>query len=90
MKIPKTTKDKPYIEFIITDKNKIKLFTTSYFWGGKNKFFYCPEGIGNSCLPKQLPLFFEVLKKRETKNVSKQIEKLKKRIKEIKKLNICQ
>jgi hypothetical protein len=44
MKIPKTTIDKPYIEFRIDKKSKMKLSASSIWWGGKNASFSSSDG----------------------------------------------
>lgn len=40
MEIPKTTKDKPYIEFRFDKKGKIKLSATSIWWGKNAGFLF--------------------------------------------------
>jgi hypothetical protein len=55
MKIPKTTIEKPYIEFRFNKKGKLTLSTVSNWWGGKNSGFTCNDGsCGNTCKPKYL------------------------------------
>ncbi len=85
MKIPKTTKDKPFIEFRIDKKGKIKLSSTSSWWGGKNHSFYSSDGAeGNSCLPQYLKTYIYAFKKRKIKNVEKEIMLLQEQLKVIK------
>jgi hypothetical protein len=85
MKIPNTTEDKPYIEFRIDKKGKIKLYTTSDWWGGKNSGFISSDGTeGNTCEPKDLKAYIEAFKKRKIKNIEKEILLLQKQLEEVK------
>lgn len=83
MKIPKTTKEKPYIEFIITDKGKIKLRSTSSWWGGINSSFSTTEGEGNTCLPKDLDKYIERFKVRKIEQLEKEISNLQKQLEKL-------
>ena len=88
MKIPKTTEDKPYIEFRINKNGKIKLSATSNWWGGKNSEFHSYDGSeGNSCEPKHLEAYIETFKKRKIKNIEKEILLLQKELEKIKKIS---
>lgn len=76
--IPKTTKEKPYVEFLIKDNGKIKLSITSTWWGGINSGFHTLDGYGNSCLPEKIDLYINALKKRKIKDLDNEIKKLEK------------
>ena len=55
MKIPKTTKEEPYIEFRFSKSGKLSFEITSSWWSGINGGFISSDGSsGNSCLPKDL------------------------------------
>lgn len=84
MKIPNTTAEKPYIEFIIDKKGHIKLSTTSSWWGGKNSSFFSAKGEGNSCEPKHLKEYIEAFKKRKIKSVEREIFLLQKQVDKMK------
>jgi hypothetical protein len=74
MKIPKTTIDKPYIEFRIDKKGKIKLSASSIWWGGKNASFSSSDGTeGNTCEPKNLKSYIKAFKERKIKTIEKEI-----------------
>lgn len=77
MKLPKTTKEKPYIEFSIDKKGKMKLSASSSWWGGKNCFFWRSNDTeGNTCNPKDLEKYIDAFKKRKIKSIEKEIETL--------------
>jgi hypothetical protein len=79
MKIPKTTKDRPYIEFRFDKKGKMKLYATNKWWGGKNSGFFSTDGSeGNTCQPKHLKSYIEAFKKRKIKSIEKEILLLQK------------
>lgn len=80
MKIPKTTKDEPYIEFLFTKTGNIKLKRTSIWWGGKTHRFICSEGEGNTCYPKDLDSYISYFIKRKKKRINKEISVLKKQL----------
>ena len=81
MEIPKTTKDKPYIEFRFDKKGKIKLSATSDWWGGKNAGFSCSDGTeGNTCEPKNLKSYIKAYKYKKIKDIEKQILILQKNL----------
>jgi len=85
MKIPKTTIDKPYIEFRFSKKGKLKLTTTSTWWGGKNHRFFSSDGSeGNTCLPKDLTAYIDAFKKRKIKDIEKEIASLQNNLERIK------
>jgi len=81
MKIPKTTKAFPYIEFRINQKGKVKLSTSSLWWGGINSGFITSDGIeGNTCEPKDLDKYIKAFKKKKIKEVEKEIISLQKQL----------
>jgi hypothetical protein len=85
MKIPKTTTEKPYIEFRISSKGKIKLKATSLWWGGKSGGFSSTDGtIGNSCEPKHLEECIRAFGEGRVKEMEKQIKKLQKEFEVVK------
>ena len=74
MKIPKTTRNNPYIEFKINRNGKVKLSATSNWWGGKRAGFISSDGYeGNTCLPKDLTDYIDSFKSRKIKNIEKEI-----------------
>jgi hypothetical protein len=88
MKIPKTTEDKPYIEFRFDKKGKMKLSATNKWWGGKNSGFHSSDGSeGNTCEPKHLEAYIEAFKKRKINSIEKEIILLQKEKEKIKKIN---
>jgi hypothetical protein len=85
MKIPKTTEEKPYIEFRIDKKGKIKLSATSHWWGGKKSGFYSSNGTeGNSCEPEHLEAYIKAFKERKIKDIEKEILLLQKKLELVK------
>jgi hypothetical protein len=85
MKIPKTTKNKPYIKFLINKKGEIKLSATSDWWGGINSRFTCSNGSqGNTCKPKDLERYVKKFKEFKIKSIEKQITALQKELKVVK------
>lgn len=85
MKIPKTTPDKPYIEFRINKKGKIKLSASPSWWGGKNSGFISSGGEeGNTCEPKHLKAYIKAFKERKIKDIEKQITVLQNKLETIK------
>jgi hypothetical protein len=81
MKIPKTTKEKPYIEFRFNEKGKlVKLSATSNWWDGKNRGFYSSKYEGNACLPKDLDSYIKAYKLKKIKEIEKEIEYLKNKL----------
>lgn len=82
MKIPNTSKDKPYIEFRICGNGNIKLSASSSWWGGKNSGFVSSDGTcGNSCEPKNLNVYVKAFKNKEIKKMKDEIFELQKKIK---------
>jgi hypothetical protein len=81
IKIPKVTEDKPYIKFEINNKTgKIKLSTSSTWWGGKNSVFISSNGTsGNTCLPKDLKSYLKNFLKKQDKLLQKELKELQKR-----------
>lgn len=79
MKLPKTTKELPYIEFRFNKKGKlIKLLATNSWWGGINSVFHSSNGYeGNTCKPKDLDRYIKAYKLKKAKEVEKEIESLK-------------
>lgn len=90
MKIPNTTDEKPYIEFRIDKKGKIKLSATSSWWGGKSAGFISSDGTeGNTCEPKHLKSYIKAFKERKIKNIEKEILTLKKQLEVVKSETDC-
>lgn len=86
MKIPKITKDKPYIKFAFDKKGNLKLSTDSSWFGGKQSGFICSDGTeGNTCEPKDLNAYIKAFQKRKIKNIEQKIISLKKQLEIIKK-----
>ena len=85
MNIPKTTPEKPYIEFRVDKKGNIKLSASSSWWGGKNSGFYSSDGTeGNTCEPKHLKAYIKAFKERKIKNIEKEILSLQKKLENLK------
>lgn len=85
MKIPKTTEDKPYIEFRIDKKGKIKLSPSADWWGGKNSGFVCSDGTeGNTCKPRNLKSYLNAFKEQKIKRIEKEILTLQNKLKKVK------
>ncbi len=88
MKIPKTTPEKPYIEFRINKKGEIRLLTSDTWWGGINSGFSHSDGYeGNTCKPKDLIHYLENYKIKKLKELKKEILDLQKRIEKLNKIN---
>lgn len=78
MKIPKTTKEYPYIEFRINESGTISFEITSSCWGGIDSSFSSSNGdIGNACLPEDLKEYIFVLYNKSIEKIDKDINKLK-------------
>jgi hypothetical protein len=90
MTIPTTTKDKPFIKFLIDEKGKLSISPepTSTFWGGIHHSFIGPDGEGNTCKPEDLPKYLEAFKRKKKKRIEKEILKLQKEIKTLSKLKL--
>lgn len=87
MKIPKTTKEEPYIEFRIHKNGKITLIKTAAWYGGINYGFISSIGYsGNSCKPKYLNRYIDAFKKRKEKELEKEILKLQKQLKHLRRI----
>ena len=85
MQIPKTTKEKPYIEFRWDKDGNLHLSTTSDFWGGKDCGFISSNGTeGNSCPPKKLKRYINAYNKKRIKKIEKEIVKLQKQLELVK------
>ena len=82
IKVPKTTVEKPYIEFRFNEKGRlIKLLATDSWWGGIDSGFHSSANYeGNTCLPKNLKKYIEVFKLRKIKSLEKQIITLQKSV----------
>ena len=88
MKVPKTTEDKPLIEFRFDKKGKMKLSATNKWWGGKNFGFHSSDGSeGNTCELKYLKAYIEAFKERKIKEIEKEILLLQKELDKIKKIS---
>ena len=87
MKIPKTTKAAPYIEFRFTEKWELKLRSCSTWWGGINSGFISSDGsTGNTCYPEDLDKYIAKFKKNKADEINKEIARLQKKLEKIKKL----
>jgi hypothetical protein len=85
VKIPKTTPEKPYIEFKITKRGKLKLTPSATFWGGKNSGFVSTDGSeGNTCKPKDLKVYLNAYKERKIKIIENEILTLQKKLEKVK------
>lgn len=85
MKIPKTTPEKPYIEFRITKRGKLKLNATATWWGGKNSGFVSTDGSeGNTCKPNDLKIYLNAFKECKIKTIENEILRLQKRLEKVK------
>jgi len=85
MKIPKTTDEKPYIEFRFDKKGRLHLRATSNYWGGRYYGFSSSDGSkGNSCPPKELSSYIKTFKARKIKAIEKKIKALQSELNEIK------
>lgn len=84
-KIPKPTKDQPYIEFSFSKKGHLSLSLTNSWWGGINGGFVSSDGSsGNSCKHEvSLPRYIERFKKNKFKKIDKELERLQKERKKI-------
>lgn len=82
MKIPKTTEEKPYIEFRFNKKCKlIKLIATNTWWGGIKCGFHSSAGYeGNTCKPKDLDRYIKAYRLRKIKKIENEIKALEKKL----------
>ena len=90
MKIPKTTKEEPYIEFRFSKEGKLSFKISNNYWSGINGGFISSDGSGgNTCLPKDLEKYIERYKKNKVKEIDEEIKNLQKKKEQvIKKLNL--
>ena len=80
MKIPKTTKEEPYIQFSFSKKGKLSFEITSNWWGGINGGFISSDGYsGNTCLPKDLEKYIKRYKLKQIKEIDDEIKELNKK-----------
>jgi hypothetical protein len=79
MRIPKTTPDKPYIEFRVYKNGKVKLSATSSYWCG-NKFICNDGSTGSTCKPSLLTASVNEFKQKLIKDIEKEISSLQKEI----------
>lgn len=87
MEIPKTTKNKPYVEFRFYKNGKIKLSASPRWCGGKNSGFMASDGTeGNTCEPKDLTKYIDAFKLRKIKNIEKEISSLQTKLAKLKKI----
>ena len=85
MKIPKTTTDKPYIEFRFDKNGKVKLTATSDWWGGINSGFHSTNGTrGNTCIPKDLDRYMAAYRKREIREIEREMAVLQVKLERLK------
>lgn len=85
MKIPKTTPEKPYIDFSFDVHGKLRLKATSTYWGGINCGYVSTQNReGNTCLPKDLNKYIKIFKERKIKRLTKEIKELEKQVEKIK------
>lgn len=88
MKIPITTKEKPYIEFTFDTEGNLTLSATSKWWGGINEGFIRftddRQLKGNSCKPEDLERFIIVFKKNQIEEVKEKIAILQEKLKQLK------
>ena len=91
MKIPQTTKEKPYIEFTFDTNNNLTLHASSYFWDGINESFIeqrnGKEIVGNSCKPEDLKEYLIAFKKNQIKEVKEEIAILQEKLKWVKSIS---
>jgi hypothetical protein len=88
MKIPKTTIEKPYIEFKFNKKGNISLDISSSWWGGKECKFRSTDGYeGNTCYPSELESYVKYYKTKRIKDIEREIKLLKNKINILKKEN---
>lgn len=77
MKIPKTTNENPFIEFVFSKNGVMKLSITNSWWGGINAGFYRSKGFeGNTCKPEDLDKYIKAFKNRKIKEIKKEIKNL--------------
>lgn len=80
-KLPKTTLEEPYIQFVFDKKGNLKLSKTASWWGGKNSYFVTSTGSkGNTCEPKHLESYIKAFQKRQIHFIEKQIAQLQKEL----------
>ena len=90
MKIPQTTKENPYIQFLFDTKGNITLSATSKWWGGIDATVVFSNNdtekikIGNSCKPEDLERFIIVFKKNQIEEVKEEIVILQEKLKQLK------
>ena len=80
MIIPQTTKEQPYIEFIINKKGDVTISPnpTSSWWGGIKQRFVASDGTGgNTCFPKDLERYIKAYKKTKIKKLKDNIKNLR-------------
>jgi hypothetical protein len=84
LNLPKTTIDKPYIEFQFDKNWEMKLCATSNWWGGiKHSFCTIHGSCGNTCLPKDLDRYIAAFKKKRIKEIKSEIINLQNKLKKI-------
>ena len=80
MKIPKTTKEEPYIEFMFSKEGKLSFKISNNYWSGINGGFISSDGSGgNTCLPKDLEKYIERYKLKQIKEIDNEIKNLNKK-----------
>jgi len=85
MKIPKTSRDLPYIEFRIDKKGRMTLKAAAQWYGGIKDGFVCSDGSeGNTCSPKDLEKYIKAFKQNKIKLIEKEIVKLQKKLEKLK------
>ena len=80
MKVPKTTEEKPYIEYRYTKLGKLKLKASSNYWGSNGGFVSSDGSIGNTCLPKDLQKSMKAFNAIRVKDIEKEINVLQRKL----------
>lgn len=91
MKIPQTTKEKPYIRFIFDLEGNLSLYASSFFGGGIDgtitELRNGKETVGNSCKPENLKEYLIAFKKNQIKEVKEEIAILQEKLKRLKSIS---
>lgn len=80
MKLPKTTKEEPYIEFRFSKEGKLSFTISNNYWNGINGGFRSSDGSGgNFCLPKNLEKYIARYNLNQIKKIDDEIKNLNKK-----------